>query len=344
MRNLSYICAIFFALIVLSSCVSRKEYDKALLGQSRQKKTTDSLRLVAEENRYAKYDLQRQEIEMKELKEKLADTQSKLQNLMVSQGDFQGRYDELLEQNKLLLSNSSVDMQNLNAMLSEKQREMDAKDREILRLQEDLRLLQLAINQKDGELQAALNVDHSSQYQNQIQETEAKYLAQIQQLQSALQAKDAALGNLRSKLNQALHSFSASDLTVSEANGKIYVSLSQNLLFASGSDRIDWKGKKAIQKLASVLKSNPDVEINVEGHTDSDGSAAQNWDLSTRRAVAVTKVLTGAGVDPKRVIASGRAFYHPVASNATAAGKAKNRRTEIVLTPNLDKLYDLINQ
>jgi len=85
------------------------------------------------------------------------------------------------------------------------------------------------------------------------------------------------------------------------------------------------------------------VEINVEGHTDTDGSAAQNWDLSVRRATTVAQVLISNGVDPKRVIASGRSFYFPVASNSTSAGKAKNRRTEIILSPKLDKLYDLIN-
>ena len=327
---------LFGLALLISSCVSRKKYDESLLSTNRQKKATDSLRTIAEEGRYATYDLQRKEVELKELKEKLADSNSKLQNLQVSTGDFQRRYDELLEQNRLLLSNSSSDVQGLTRQLSEKQALIDTRDREIRRLQEDLRLLQIAISRKDAEIEAALNVDRSNV-------DEALYQSQIQELQAALQAKDAALGSLRGKLNQALHSFSASDLSVSEANGKIYVSLSQNLLFASGSDKIDWKGKTAIKKLAEVLKNNPDVEINVEGHTDTDGSAAQNWDLSTRRAIAVVKVLNSNGVDPKRTIAAGRAFYVPIATNSTAAGKAKNRRTEIILTPNLDKLYELIN-
>lgn len=332
MRTLKFSLSLLALIVLVSSCVTRKVYDEALLKNSRQKKTTDSLRIEMEENRYAKYDLQRQEIELKEVKEKLADTQSKLQNLKVSQNDFQKRYDELLEQNKILLSNSSSDVQKLTQQLSEKQAMADANEREVIRLREDMRLLQLMVQEKEAEVSAALNADHSGQYE-----------AQIRELQTALQAKDNALGDLRGKLNQALHSFSASDLTVSEANGKIYVSLSQNLLFASGSDRIDWKGKQAIQKLAGVLNGNPDVEINVEGHTDSDGSAAQNWELSTRRANSVVQVLTANSVDPKRIIASGRAFYFPIASNSTAAGKAKNRRTEIILSPKLDKLYELIN-
>ena len=138
--------------------------------------------------------------------------------------------------------------------------------------------------------------------------------------------------------------FTDSDLTISEKNGKIYVSLSQNLLFASGSDKIDWKGKKAIIQVAQVLNSNQDILVNVEGHTDSDGNPNSNWDLSVRRATAVVKVLTGQGVDAKRVTASGRAFYDPIAPNNSAANKAKNRRTEIILSPKLDLLYDIINQ
>ncbi len=332
MRTLLPALWLFGILLFLSSCISRQKYDEALLANSQYKKSRDSLRSVADESRYAKYDLERRNAELEKLKEELKDNQDKLKNIQRSQYDVQQRYDELLEQNKILLSNSSTDVQDLTNKISEKQAIVDAKDREVRRLEDEVERLKFLVQEKEGEITAALNVDHSVEYQ-----------AQIEELQAALAAKDAALGNLRSNLNQALHSFSASDLTVSEANGKIYVSLSQNLLFASGSNRLDWKGKQAIQKLAEVLKDNPEVEINVEGHTDTDGSAAQNWDLSVRRATAVAQVMISTGVDPKRVIASGRAFYQPIASNGTAAGKAKNRRTEIILSPKLDQLYDLIN-
>jgi chemotaxis protein MotB len=93
-----------------------------------------------------------------------------------------------------------------------------------------------------------------------------------------------------------------------------------------------------------VLKQNPDIDILVEGHTDTDGTAAQNWDLSVSRATAVVKILTGFGVDPKKVTAAGRSFFFPVASNDTAQGKALNRRTEVILSPNLDELFELINR
>ena len=92
------------------------------------------------------------------------------------------------------------------------------------------------------------------------------------------------------------------------------------------------------------MNGNPDILVNVEGHTDSDGSPSSNWDLSVRRATAVVKVLTGQNVDSKRVTASGRAFYDPIVPNTSASNKAKNRRTEIILTPKLDQLYQIINQ
>ena len=122
----------------------------------------------------------------------------------------------------------------------------------------------------------------------------------------------------------------------------MYLSLSQNLLFPSGSDEIDWKGRQALMKLADALKSNPDIDITVEGHTDTDGTAAKNWDLSVLRATTVVKLLSSYGVPSDRLIASGRGFYAPIASNDTPQGKGLNRRTEIILSPQLDELYNLI--
>jgi len=149
---------------------------------------------------------------------------------------------------------------------------------------------------------------------------------------------------IRSNVNQAMSNFRVEDLKVEEKNGKLYLSLSQELLFKSGSDDLDWNGRKALQQLAAALNKNPDVAILVEGHTDTDGSAELNWDLSVKRATTVAKSLIAYGVDPRRVTAAGRGYYAPVAPNTTAAGKAQNRRTEIVLSPQLDQLYQIMNR
>ena len=230
----------------------------------------------------------------------------------------------MVAQNQALLATTSGEKQELTDSLAAKQVALDQRERELKRIEEDL-----------AEKEAIFN-KVNSQF--------SEYEQQVQNLTALLEMQQSKINALRLKINQALNGFTDADLTVSEKNGKIYVSLSQNLLFASGSDNIDWKGKKAIIQLAEVLNTNPDISINVEGHTDSDGSANQNWDLSVRRATAVVKVLTGQKVDPKRITASGRALYDPLEPNTTTAGKAKNRRTEIILSPKLDELYEIINQ
>ena len=208
--------------------------------------------------------------------------------------------------------------------LAAKQLELDRRERELQRIEEDL-------NQKE-----ALFNEAASRFND--------YDLQVQNLTALLEAQQSKLNALRLKINQALHSFTDSDLTVSEKNGKIYVSLSQDLLFATGSTSIDWKGKKAIIHLSEVLNANPEIAIEVEGHTDSTGSSSKNWDLSVRRATAIVKVLIAQSVDPKRITASGRALYDPIDSNSTATGRANNSRTEIILSTKLDELYEIINQ
>nr|WP_262912796.1 OmpA family protein [Membranihabitans marinus] len=146
---------------------------------------------------------------------------------------------------------------------------------------------------------------------------------------------------LKSTITEALNSFSKTDLSIREKDGKIYVSLSQELLFAKGSNVIDNQGRKALIQLASVLRDNREININVEGHTDSDGTPFRNWQLSVERATAVVQILTANGLNPERIIASGRAFYSPVAPNDTEENKNLNRRTEIILEPNLEILYKL---
>jgi chemotaxis protein MotB len=170
----------------------------------------------------------------------------------------------------------------------------------------------------------------------------------IENLQSLIAQQRKATRELREKMSNALQGFSPSDLTVSEKNGKVYVSLSENLLFPSGSAVVNPKGKDALSKLAAVLIINPDIAINIEGHTDSipiRGKYQDNWALSTARAASIVRVLTNNyKVDPVRIIASGHSWYDPVDVNSSADGRAKNRRTEIILIPKLDELYRLMEQ
>lgn len=183
-------------------------------------------------------------------------------------------------------------------------------------------------------------------------QTNAGALAQSQQrlenLQALIDQQRKTTTELRQKLTDALKSFNSNELSVSIKNGKVYVSLQENLLFPSGSAVVNPKGKQALGRLAGVLTINPDINVNIEGHTDSIPIRSRyedNWALSVARAASIVRILTkDYGIDPVRIIASGHSSYDPVDSNETKEGRAKNRRTEIILTPKLDELYKLIEQ
>ncbi|HVY75618.1 MAG TPA: OmpA family protein [Puia sp.] len=168
----------------------------------------------------------------------------------------------------------------------------------------------------------------------------------LEQLQALMDQQKRATQEIRKKMTDALVGFSSKELTVSIKNGKVYVSLQENLLFPSGSAVVNPKGKEALGKLAEVLNMNPDISVDIEGHTDSipiRGRYQDNWDLSTARANSIVRVLTqDYKVDPVRIIASGHSWYDPVETNSTPEGRALNRRTEIILTPKLDELYKLL--
>jgi chemotaxis protein MotB len=170
----------------------------------------------------------------------------------------------------------------------------------------------------------------------------------LQELQSALRKNDSITQSIRKAVADALLGFEGKGLTVHMKNGKVYVSLEEKLLFASGKWEVSPEGTAALKNLAKVLESNKDVNVLIEGHTDNVpysgvNQVKDNWDLSVMRATAIVKIILANGkIDPKRLMASGRSEYLPVDSNSSAAGRAKNRRTEIILTPKLDELLQII--
>ncbi len=179
-----------------------------------------------------------------------------------------------------------------------------------------------------------------------------KQLEQEQQrlwdLRKLLQQQREAVEGLRKKMADALVGFNSNELQVFVKNGRVYVSLQENLLFPSGSAVVNPKGKEALGTLAQVLNTNPDINVFVEGHTDSipiKGKYEDNWTLSVARATAIVRILTDTyKVDPTRVTASGRSKYEPVDTNETTDGRQRNRRTEIILAPKLDQLMQLLQQ
>jgi chemotaxis protein MotB len=181
---------------------------------------------------------------------------------------------------------------------------------------------------------------------NKSQQELANQQKRLEQLQALMDQQKKATQMIREKMSDALVGFNSNELTVSIKNGKVYVSLQENLLFPSGSAVVNPKGKEALGKLAAVLNANPEITVDIEGHTDSvpiHGRYRDNWDLSTARANSIVRVLTDEyKVDPVRVIASGHSSYDPVQTNSTVEGRALNRRTEIILSPKLDELFKLL--
>jgi len=154
---------------------------------------------------------------------------------------------------------------------------------------------------------------------------------------------------LKNSLSDALMNYKTDELSLYIKNGNVYVSMAEKLLFKSGSDVVDPKGNEALKTLALVINNTNDISVMIEGHTDNvsikNKLFQDNWDLSTARATSILRILsTDFGFDPNRITASGKGMYHPVQTNDTEEGRAANRRTEIILSPNLSEIYQLLYQ
>lgn len=223
------------------------------------------------------------------------------------------------------------------------------KANQISDLQSKIAGLQNDITNLNGQVAnlSRANGDKQNQLDNS-QQTLAAQQARLQHLQALLDAQKQKSDEIRKKMADALSGFSSNELTVTQKDGKVYVSMQESLLFPSGSAVVNPKGVDALSKLAAVLNLNPDIQIQVEGHTDSvpiHGKFQDNWELSTARANSIVRILINQyKVNPLSVIASGHSQYDPVATNSTPEGRAQNRRTDIILSPKLDELYKLIAQ
>lgn len=214
-------------------------------------------------------------------------------------------------------------------------------------LQEELETVRQEKSDLAERLERAMST--SSSVRQELTEKEQRLLEQQQRLdllQNLLDEQRSVMENLKTTIDKALVQYRSDELQVNEQDGKLYVSLQDKLLFSSGSATVNREGREALGKLAVVLNNSPDIQIMVEGHTDNvpiRGSFEDNWELSTARATAIVRILTETyDVAPERVIAAGRSFYEPKAPNDSQEGRAKNRRTEIILTPRLNELFQLL--
>ncbi len=236
--------------------------------------------------------------------------------------------EQLMDRLNKLLSGSAND----NAKLSgDLQTTKDA----LLKKEDELKALEARLNKQKSDLD-----DISAK----LKQREAR----VNELEDILKKKDQAAADLKKKLSDALLGFENKGLTITQKNGKVYVSLDESLLFASGKTNVEARGIEALKNVAKVLEANADINVMVEGHTDDvpmkgAGEIKDNWDLSVMRATSVTKIMLGsAKIDAQRITSAGRGEFFPLDASKTPEARKKNRRTEIILTPKLDELLRVL--
>jgi len=241
------------------------------------------------------------------------------------------RYNELQNAQEDLIKGNVKETQKLLAELQAAQENLQKKENLLHQLEQNLDTKKASLDELTFEME--------------------KKNARLAELEKILDGQKRIVQELKNKVSEALLGFENNGLTVTMKNGKVYVSLDEKLLFKTASWDIDANGKNALRKLAGVLEKNPDIQITIEGHTDNvpynpgNSQLKDNWDLSVKRATTVVRtLLEGSRIDAKRLTASGRSQYLPVDDRNTSDARQKNRRTEIVLTPDLTELYRLIDK
>ncbi|HZL12177.1 MAG TPA: OmpA family protein [Prolixibacteraceae bacterium] len=314
MNKLLFVSVIF----LLSSCVSSQKYYRLSGNFQECEKTVETLK---EQNQ--------------SLKVQNTEFQSRVEKQIKDIEELSAKLDETSRN----LENSSLINQRLDKFNTELESQLKSlkvgSSEEIAQLMEKLQ-------QTQSDLQKREDILKSAQYELE------KRSARMKELEVAIQQKDDAVKELRQKVMNALLGFNNKGLTIHEKNGKVYVSLDEQLLFKTGQYVVDPKGQQALSNLAEVLGQNPDINVLVEGHTDNvpmrgTGSVKDNWDLSVLRATAVTRILLkNKAIDPKSITSAGRGEFFPIDDANTSEARQKNRRTEIILTPRLDEIFRIL--
>jgi len=315
MRRLIFLVFVGF---MTASCVSTKVHRTLQEKYDILTNEADQLRQLSETRAAETTELQRELDEISRTVNILVEDTTASYDRMRT---LQTKYDRLSKQYDYLLDNNST-------LIAASARENKALMDEIAAMQNRLQSKEDSLNTERRMLE--------------------KGRARMQELERIIGRQDSTVNYVRQKVADALLGFTGKGLTVNMRDGKVYVSLENSLLFAPGSWDVAPNGKIALENLAGVLAENQDISILVEGHTDNDpyrgaNQVRDNWDLSVMRATNVVKILTtNTSLDPKRITAAGRGEYVPLVDNDSAANKAVNRRTEIILTPDLSELANLL--
>ncbi len=339
--SLKLIGILFVASTILSSCVTSKKYkelqSKRDLSEKENSQLKDENRDLTTRNTEYSAKVARYNQQIKSLLQDTTDLGKKLRTLSTYHKSLNKNYEDLLAQNQALISGNQIETKKILAQLQQSQADL-------IKREDSLSMLEKEYTNRKKELDL-LSQQFAAMNSNLL-EKEAAYDA----LNNEVQRKDSLMKALKNSVANALKGFENDGLTVSNRGGRVYVSMDNKLMFASGSFNLNPKGKSALVKLAAVLQDNPDINILVEGHTDSvpysgSGNLQDNWDLSAKRATSIVRILVeNSTISPIKITAAGRGEYNPVESNTTPEGRAKNRRTEIILMPNLSELYQIVNE
>jgi chemotaxis protein MotB len=265
----------------------------------------------------------------------------------VSSKKYQSLENQLKEANTSIAGVQS-DLRNCRDEKAELERQRAANEEKIKSLSEQNTFLKENNNQALKQLQdlSVISSQQAESIKKSMENIGAKD-SYIQNLQQQMARKDSLNMALVMNLKGAIGNMADEDINIKVDKGVVFIDISDKLLFKSGSYDVTDRAKEVLGKVALVLKNQPEIEFMVEGHTDNvpyaKGVLLDNWDLSTKRATTVVRLLQKQyGLDPAKMAAAGRAEYHPVGSNDTAEGKAANRRTRIVILPQLDQFFKLL--
>lgn len=344
--NFAVVAAVALAISIFSGCVPARQVEE--LKAKYEKCETERAAFNAE-----KADL---ETQVNELNRKIEEDARRLIQLEkdtavtgTSLRKMTRQYDKINRLNDELLSkiadlNDRTEAENakLQADLQESMRELQRREDAVRALERELE--SKATELEDLERQLAKREARSRELEAELEKREAR----VKELEALLAQKDQKVKDLKQSLSDALLNFEGKGLTVEQRDGKIYVSMEAKLLFAKGSTKVGTEGVQVLTDLAKALQDQEDIEVLVEGHTDTDplsgtGTLKDNWDLSVMRATSVVRImLQNSSMDPGKVTAAGRSEFKPVDPADSEEAKAKNRRIEVILTPNLDELFDII--
>lgn len=329
MKSINIFSSSLIIFILFQACVPARKFEEVAEKQEICAKELKTLKTL-------KTELETENVELTSNNDQLIEANKKLKKDTTLLGKSlrmkEKQYDKIdllnqriQEQLEILQKGQTIEKQRLLA-------DLEKRKLELLKMEDELRSLELDLNNKKIDLEN-MSIE--------LQKREKR----VNELEEIIANKDAIVKALKDKVANALLGFKDKGLTVEQKNGKVYVSMEAKLLFASGSTKVDAEGVKALKELAKVLEDQHELEILVEGHTDTDkmnssSHPSDNWELSVLRATSVVKImLKHSKMNPVNISAAGRGEFIPIDEN----NKAKNRRIEVVLIPKLDELFDIIN-